>query len=243
MIQTTEAVILKSFPYSDTSLIVKAYTKDFGLQSYILRSARSNKGKTTKAQHFQPLRLVQLELSSNPKARLHNIKSSALMLCCDDTSCNIVKTTLAIFMTEVLNLSIKENTANEELFEFLKRQIDTLEQAENNSLAEFHLHFLLSLGAILGFEPLDNHDSQTPFFDTIGGKFVSTPSNHDTLDSETSFKLHKLLQSHRKASPEKVTSNRNERKDLLEALIRFYAIHITDGRMMKSQDILGIVLS
>ncbi|MEE0982570.1 MAG: DNA repair protein RecO, partial [Bacteroidales bacterium] len=156
MIQTTEAVILKSFPYSDSSLIVKAYTKDFGLQSYILRSARSNKGKTTKAQHFQPLRLVQLELSSNPKARLHSIKSSALMLCCDDTSCNIVKTTLAIFMTEVLNLSIRENTASDELFDFLKSRIIALERADCGALAEFHLHFLLDLSSILGFEPLDN---------------------------------------------------------------------------------------
>lgn len=243
MIQTTEAVILKSFPYSDSSLIVKAYTKDFGLQSYILRSARSNKGKTTKAQHFQPLRLVQLELSSNPKARLHSIKSSALMLCCDDTSCNIVKTTLAIFMTEVLNLSIKENTANEELFEFLKRQIDTLEQAESNSLAEFHLHFLLDLSSILGFEPLDNHDWQTPYFDLISGKFVSSPQNNDTLDAEASRQLHDFVSQHRKGNAERITADKHSRKSLLETFARFYAIHITDGRMMKSQDILGIVLS
>lgn len=243
MIQTTEAVILKSFPYSDTSLIVKAYTKDFGLQSYILRSARSNKGKASKAQHFQPLRLVQIEITSRQGVQLSSIRSSQSLFCADRTSCEIVRTTLAIFLTEVLNFSIRENTASDELFDFLKSRIIALERADCGALAEFHLHFLLDLSSILGFEPLDNHDWQTPYFDLISGKFVSSPQNNDTLDAEASRQLHDFVSQHRKGNAERITADKHSRKSLLETFARFYAIHITDGRLFKSQDVLGIVLS
>ncbi len=243
MTYTAEAIIFKSFPYNDSSLIVKAYTKDSGLQSFILRSSRGKKNSNTKIQHFQPLRLVQLELSSNPKAQLHSIKSSTQVFCCDKTSCNIIKTTLAIFITEVLNVSIKENTANEELFNFLKSQIQNLECTEEKDLAEFHLHFLLELSSILGFCPNDNHDCTRPYFDLTAGKFVSDCREYETLSAEASLKLHKLLDANQNCNCKRTTCSNIERKELLDILIRFYAIHITAGKMIHSQDILSVVLS
>lgn len=242
MISITEALILSTIPYNDTSLIVKAYTKDFGLQTYILRSARKVGGRA-KVQHFQPLRILQLEISSMPKAKLHNIKSSSLIAGCEQTSSHIVKTSLAIFMAEVLNLSLKENTPNEDLYFFLKEQVISLEKASEASLPEFHLHFLIDLSTKLGFRPYDNYNEGTPFFDLISGKFTISTQDKDVLSLQSSFSFHNLLLANTKTPHPKSTATKHERRELADNLAKFYSIHITSGKMIRSHEILGVVLS
>lgn len=242
MISTTEALILNAIPYNDTSLIVKAYTRDFGLQSYILRSARKHSGKT-KIQHFQPLRVLQLEISSTPKAKLQSIKSSSMVVACEQISSSIIKTSLAMFVAEVQNISIKESVPNEELYDFLKEQIIYLERADDASLPEFHLYFMLGLSSKLGFRPYDNYSERLPFFDLLSGKFISSAKDKDTLSLQSSFALHKLLVASETFPHPKSTATKNERRDLSDSLARFYAIHISSGRMIRSHEILGVVLA
>ncbi|MBI5464877.1 MAG: recombination protein O N-terminal domain-containing protein, partial [Ignavibacteriales bacterium] len=43
MIVKTDAVVIKSMKYSDTSKIVALYTKEFGKLSVIAKGARANK--------------------------------------------------------------------------------------------------------------------------------------------------------------------------------------------------------
>lgn len=242
MTSITEALVLSSIPYNDTSLIVKAYTKDFGLQTYILRSVRKV-GSRTKVQHFQSLRILQLEISSMPKTKLHNIKTSSLISGYEQTGSNIVKTSLAIFMAEVLNLSIKENIPNEDLYFFLKEQVMALEKAEETALSEFHLHFLIDLSAKLGFRPYDNYSEQAPFFDLLSGQFTPSPQDKDVLNLQSSHSLHNLLLANTQITHPKSTATRIERRELSDNLARFYAIHITTGKMIRSHEILSLVLS
>ena len=55
MLVTTEALVLSKTNYSETSLIVRCYTRSDGIKSYIVKSAKQGrKGNKTTAL-FQPL--------------------------------------------------------------------------------------------------------------------------------------------------------------------------------------------
>lgn len=237
MIYTTRAIIIGTTAYTDNSLIIKAYTEEFGLQSYILRSARKSRGNS-KPQHFQALRVVELEISQTPKAKLSSIRSSQLAGSYEQISTDIVKTTLALFLTEVINLSVKESVPNRELFELLASEIAALEVAEAKDTAEFHLRFLVKLASILGFCPQDNYDAAHPCFNLRTGAFVATMQESDTLAPEASDSLHRLLS----LPTERITRTLAERRELLSNLLHFYAIHITAGRPIRSHEILCTIL-
>ncbi len=241
MTSKTAALVRHSLPYSDTSLIIKAYTKEFGLQSYILRGARSKKSNS-KAVHFQPLRVLELEIGSNPKAQLQYIKSSSQILGSEKTSCDIVRTSLAIFMTDVLNLSLKENTPNADLFDFLVFWVERLEVCERALLAEFHLYFLLELSTRLGFCPNNNYSERNRYFDLQTGQFVVESLQITTLSSENSLQMHRFLTACAQKQQIKITESKSQRRTLLDELLKFYAIHITQGRQIRSQEILSVIL-
>ena len=59
MLQKTRAVVLSTIEYAEASLIVKAYTEQFGLQSFLVNGVRKNKSKHTPA-IFQPLSLIEI---------------------------------------------------------------------------------------------------------------------------------------------------------------------------------------
>ena len=237
MIYTTRAIIISTTAYTDNSLIIKAYTEEFGLQSYILRAARK-KGGNAKPQHFQALRVVELEISQTPKAKLSSIRSSQLAGSYEHITTDIVKTTLALFLTEVINLSVKESVPNKELFHLLASETSALEAAPAKDTTEFHLRFLVKLASVLGFCPQDNYDAAHPYFNLRTGAFVATMQESDTLNQETSMSLHKLLSN----PTERITRTLAERRELLNNLLHFYAIHITAGKPIRSHEILYTIL-
>jgi len=59
MLIKTRGIVLQQFKYLDSSLIVKIYTEELGLQSYMVKGSRSKKS-TQKPAYFQPLSLIDL---------------------------------------------------------------------------------------------------------------------------------------------------------------------------------------
>ena len=59
MDDTIEGVVLQSLRYGDTSLIVRVFTRNFGLKSYMVKGA-FNRNAKNRAALFQNLNLIQL---------------------------------------------------------------------------------------------------------------------------------------------------------------------------------------
>ncbi|MGZ4057116.1 MAG: DNA repair protein RecO [Bacteroidia bacterium] len=119
MLHKTSGIILYTTKYSDTSLISKIYTADFGLQSYIINGVRSKKSKN-KASLFQPMALVDLVVSNSGKGGLQRISEINNQHPYSDIPYNIVKSSIAIFLNEILYKTLKEEHADEEMLSSLK---------------------------------------------------------------------------------------------------------------------------
>lgn len=130
---------------------MKIYTEEFGLQTYVengVRSARS-KGKIAL---FQPLTLVDLVVYFKPGVEIQRISEIKCTHPFYSIPTDIKKMTLGMFITEILALTLREHTGNPALFHFLQEALLFLEEHDEQT-ENFHLFFLMSLSAYLGFGP------------------------------------------------------------------------------------------
>ena len=235
----SKAIVLSSIPYSESSIICKLYTEEFGLKSYIVRSAKK-KNSPTPTSHFQPLNIIEFEAYNSVKSKLETIKTSSLILENLNLNFSIVKNAITFFVAEIIHLSLKEANPNKELFDYLFNQIHLLKNSKDEDLAEFHLHFMIEFADHLGLAPMDNYSEYEVFFDPIAGKFTNK-ADAQNFNKQTSFTLHKFI-SQKEITNEKICKNKVERNIILEALIIFYSIHITNHSQIKSHKILTTIL-
>lgn len=235
----SKAIVLSSIPYSESSIICKLYTEEFGLKSYIVRSAKK-KNSPTPTSHFQPLNIIEFEAYNSVKSKLETIKTSSLILENQNLNFSIVKNAITFFVAEIIHLSLKEANPNKELFDYLFNQIHLLKNSKDEDLAEFHLYFMIEFAEHLGLAPMNNYSEYEVFFDPIAGKFTNK-ADAQNFNKQTSFTLHKFI-SQKEITNEKICKNKVERNIILEALIIFYSIHITNHSQIKSHKILTTIL-
>ena len=235
----SKAIVLSSIPYSESSIICKLYTEEFGLKSYIVRSAKK-KNSPTPTSHFQPLNIIEFEAYNSIKSKLETIRTSSLILENQNLNFSIVKNAITFFVAEIIHLSLKEANPNKELFDYLFNQIHLLKNSKDEDLAEFHLYFMIEFAEHLGLAPMNNYSEYEVFFDPIAGKFTNK-ADAQNFNKQTSFTLHKFI-SQKEITNEKICKNKVERNIILEALIIFYSIHITNHSQIKSHKILTTIL-
>src|ERR1043165_5441661 len=89
------------------------------------------------------------------------------------TSLHLVftKNCIALFIQELLHKVLKEQEADEDLFDFLKNSLMILDLKKENYF-NFHLCFMLQLSRYLGFYPQGKYSDSTSVFDLQEGTFI-----------------------------------------------------------------------
>ena len=119
----TRAIILHTTNYSDTSLIVKAYTEEFGSQSYIISGVRTTRSKYS-SNFFQALSLVELVSINKNNGGLNRITEVCWSPPFSTIPFDMIKSTISIFLSEVLYRSIREEEKNRALEYEQQRETD-----------------------------------------------------------------------------------------------------------------------
>ncbi|MBT8394864.1 MAG: DNA repair protein RecO, partial [Bacteroidia bacterium] len=170
MLVPTKAIVISKLKYRDNDLIVKCYTDQFGIQSYLLRGVlRSKKGKL-KTAYFQLLSQLELIVNYRETRSLQSISEAKPSAFYQSIYSNVAKSAIVMFLAEVLNGVLKEEEKNELLFTYLETTLQWLDA--NDEFSNFHLLFLLNLSKYLGFYP-DLNLSESIYFNLKDGKFQS----------------------------------------------------------------------
>src|ERR1700750_1569339 len=111
----TRAIVLHTIKYSETSVIAKIYTERFGLVSYIVKGVRSAKSKS-KASLLQPLTLLEMEVSPRETKQFQFIKEFRRAYNYRAIPFDIMRSSVALFLLEVISKSIREHEENTEMF-------------------------------------------------------------------------------------------------------------------------------
>ena len=79
-IVNTKAIVLNSLKYGDTSLIVRCFTLNEGIKTYLIRGVLKAKKGKIKAAYFQPLTQLKIEANHNNKGNLNSLKEVQILL-------------------------------------------------------------------------------------------------------------------------------------------------------------------
>lgn len=216
MLHKTKGVVFRFTKYGETSIIVNIFTELFGLQSYIVNGVRSS-SKRSKIALFQPLTLLDLVVYYKENANILRIKEVKCYHPYQSVTSEIRKSAIAMFIIEVLNKSVKEQSHAGEIHDFVANSLMTLDKLQKPE--NFHLLFLLGLSKHLGFGPNLTEE-------VLGGHWM------DVGDQEV---LKRLMKSKYDST---IMINYAQRQTLLLSLLRFYANHVDNFGEMKSLAVL-----
>ena len=166
---------------------------------------------------------------------------------------DIRKSSVALFVNELVYKAIREEEANPELFEFLWKSCLKLDET-NEPVSNFHLFFALQLCRHLGIFPQMNYSNQFPIFNMREGLFQSSiPEHLHYLDPGNSRRFNELLElcSLEEMRNSELAHWRNNenilsaevRDRLLENILQYYQLHLPGFKGLQSHHVLRAVLS
>ena len=232
MLIKTKAIVISSLKYQEKSLIVKCFTQSEGLKSYFVRDAFSSRKSNQKIAYFQPLTILEIESIHKNKGTLENFKEIKIATPFQSIYADIYKSTIVLFISEILHHSIHEEEKNEALFTFLETALNWLDT--HNDIANFHLILLLEITKYFGFYP-DISQLENPFFEIREGVFIPFQAVNSLSEHESSL-LKKLIEL--RFESDKKTFHSSERQIILKILIEYYGFHLEGFKKPKSLEVL-----
>ncbi len=228
MLVKTKGVVLKFIKYRETSIIVNIYTECLGLQSYIINGIRSYRTKRNKIALYQPLTLLDLVVYYREEKQLQRLSEAKCQHPFYSITLNPKKSATALFILEILSKTLKEQTENKEMFNFIWDSVLKFDSGELPA-ENFHLVFLVRLSRFLGFLPQsakEIHEELKNELDEIW------------LHSHEGQLMDQLLTCGYSNSP--VLSN-SQRANLLKVLLSFYRWNMEQFGTIKSLKVLNQV--
>jgi len=178
-----EAFILKTLPYSDSDLIVRALSKEHGLLNFFVRGARKSK-KRFSGGVLQPPHLIQFETNrlkpdQEEGRALISLKEASLINDFIDLRSDYKYMETLFAMIKVV---LASETGHEELFNHFGAALQNISKVKNRK--RFFTHFVIRYLFIEGVLP-----NQDLFVD-----FIRTPlSKHTVLSEVTSVEVNKEI--------------------------------------------------
>ncbi|MCD0487750.1 DNA repair protein RecO [Pedobacter sp. MC2016-14] len=241
MLHKTRGIVLKTTLYGESSVVVQIFTEKFGIQSYMINGVKKPRAKI-RMNMLQPLHLVDMIVYHKANSSIQRVSELRPSPVFKSIPYDIIKSTIVMFLNEVLYKSIRQQHTDENIFDFIFNAICWFDECGETTVS-FHLAFLLKLSRFLGFAPNTESKSDQNYFDLQEGEFKSRIPVHPHYIEKTEAALFISLFS----TPfEKIfeikMSNRN-RREILDKILIFYTLHTASFGEIKSHQILEDVLS
>ena len=233
MLVKTNAIVISTVKYGDSSLITRCYCKELGLKSFMLKGILTSKKGGLKKSLFQPLNLINIstQIKNQSNQKLNFIREGSLNVHFKEIPLRIKKNAIALFISEVISRVIyEEGNPNIALYSFLENSIMRLEKDEFSPV--FHLKFLTLLSDQLGFYP-NLMCQEKEFFDIESGCFCENSNSKYAVGGETVRAFKELLGINFDDIVQIKISN-TLRIKVLDFLIDYFNIHLPRFGKIKS---------
>lgn len=150
MIAKTEAVVLKSIPYSETSLIVSAYSRELGRISLMARGARRPRSKFGSA--LQTMSHIQGVIYYKEGRDIFPLNEASLVHRRRNLVRDLGKIAVGLRVVELVRGLTQEHDSNADIFNLLVQTLDHIDSTHDR-VFNVLLYFQLKLATCLGIEP------------------------------------------------------------------------------------------
>lgn len=162
----TQIIVLNSTPYSEKSLVLHCLGAENSRCALMVGNA------SRLMPFFQPLNILDCEVSENGRAGMRNASAFASAYPLAGIRSSFGKNAISMFMAEVLYRALREGVEEPGLFEWCRQEILLLDAMEGN-YANFHIRFLMDFASAMGFSP--TYDALLPFMEdrsALAGEFL-----------------------------------------------------------------------
>ena len=241
MLDKTSGIVLNQIKYTDSGIVTQVFTRKYGRQSFLIRGIRNRKsGKH--AVLFRPLTILDLVIYYKESRSMQSMKEFSLEYAPADIYNNVLKSTIAIFIGEVLTSVLREEGEQNELFDFIRVSIIFLDERKEE-FSNFHIAFLVALCSYLGIEPGKRSDINNGVFDMMNGAFVALPPAHGIYSGiEVSGILAEFFNSSWD-NMNQISLTGQMRNDVLTELLRYYSVHLPSLKKINSISVLKEVFT
>ncbi len=227
MIINTSAVVLKSFPYGETSIIARCYTRDHGKVSVIIKGARRK--KSPMAAYFQPMNYLDIVYYYRETRSLQSVSKATFVEIWSDLNQELRRITYGLAVIELTEKTNTENDPHPELFD----ELVSVLKAFNSSNLRLNLifwYFQIKLLTILGFKPDFQHLEQGNI--KFPNPFTG-PNSQNILEDLSSNKIDSITN---------IIATNKDRKAISEYLTAFINYHFEGLGNLKSFSVLKQII-
>ena len=240
MLHKTRGIVFKVTDYGESSVIAQVYTEKFGIQSFIVNGAKKPKAKIARNM-LQPLHLLDMVVYHKETGNVQRIKELKNSPQLQSIPYDVIKSSVAMFLNEILYKAVKQQSADENMFDFIFSAIEWLDH-QADGIANFHLLFLIRLTRYLGFYPDRYLAGEADYFDLKNGTFSRFKPDSVLYLSPPHTQNFTMLLQGTFENISFIKLNNDERRYLINKLLDYYALHIEGFGNVKSQAVLEEVL-
>ncbi|GAL88831.1 DNA repair protein RecO [Jejuia pallidilutea] len=239
MLSTTNAIVLSKLKYRDNDLIVKCYTQEHGIISFLVRGVLKSKKSNTKVAYFQLLSQIQVVFNYTKTRSLYTLKEVKTTAIYTSLHSHILKSSVVMFLSEILATTLQEEEKNEALYSYLETTLLWFDA--DKEYANFHLLFLLKLTKYLGFYP-DVSQINFSYFNLEDGSFQTKEYGRYSISGENLILLKELLGIKFDAL-HTIKINAQKRQSFLNMILLYFELHLGSFRTPKSLQIFNQVFN
>lgn len=236
MIEKFEGIVLRTLKYNDGLMIADIYTAQRGRMSFLVPVSHSKRSRV-RSVLFQPLSMLSFTATVKTGRTLSRIGEVQPYSMYSSINNDVVKSSIALYLAELLSYALREDARDDALFTFLDRSFTLFDNLEHG-YADFHLVFMVQLLRFLGIYP--NLENYTPscYFDLAQGCATREhPLHPHFLLPDDAAPFVSLLRTGYD-SMHLLSLNRKLRGIHLATLAVYYRLHVPEFPELKSASIL-----
>ena len=169
----SQAIVLHLTRQGDSGAVLHVIDSVAGRQGVFVRGLGKGRGISTAT--FHSLAVIDMVTFASPKSSLLYLRECTPVLQLDGLRTDISKSTTALFISEVLYRSLKNDDGDPGLWSWLAEMIVALDSLQG-SAANFHLWWMAGYCIKSGFRPNDNWSGERPVFDIVSAQFIPAPA-------------------------------------------------------------------
>lgn len=232
MIRKTEAIVLNTRKFGDSSLICSMYTRRYGRQNYLVKGYRSTKARKRHS-YFQPMSIIEAVFYYKETRDLQLITETQNRYFFQHLQTDPIKITLGMVVIEVFYMSVREEEQNVPLFEFLRQTLIDLDQQDSRLIHHF-IYYLVHLTRFLGFFPdnVTTNPEAPVYFDIQNGRLENAPG------ARTSDYLVALFCQVSRDQCRELEFSNAAKSSLIATMLEYYQTHVEGFRRPESLKVL-----
>lgn len=227
--EVCKAIILKTIHYSDTQKIIYAYSSGKGYLSFISPAAILKR----KSMPVHLMQISEIEYFENEKSNLYKVRSISPLINLPNLYFDVVKMNIILLWGEILNLILKNEGKNEDLFEFIAHSVEYLNSTRTDT-ANFNLFFLYRLSGFLGYQINTSTWQEGYIFNISDGNFCPANQAASYVSGPNTARIIYRFCTCEAGEIKDIPLNRESRNILLDIILLFFTIHLNVNFNIKS---------